>query len=364
MDADRDRDWFRQLTGFDELTWEDTRRRLRIEGQHLLCPDNGRRYNVGSFEMPSLAELRLKAEALSPRAGRLRLSLVQGDVRELHEDPGHAGSVFQVASQFNMLEMVSPDVSPEHGVTRYQWDRTQGPACAIAAGAATIFRNYFVEVDGEQGQTQQRQLDGLRDLGTALGELTGLTPAQLWQMRNGYAQCTAAGLAAMAAALDRAEEHAPIGKRDHLREHLRERLRVGVHRNVEVTSGVTRKRHMRPAETDHEPGPLVTQVFCSALPVAYGRHPSKLWAPFARLVLEAAYEATLLEAALSRSRGDSGVVFLTLLGGGAFGNDEDWIVDGLRHALQLCSDFDLDARLVSYDGRVTTQVRGLLKDFG
>ena len=39
-------------------------------------------------------------------------------------------------------------MTPEHGVTRYQHDRTQGPACAIAAGAATIYRNYFAPVGG------------------------------------------------------------------------------------------------------------------------------------------------------------------------------------------------------------------------
>jgi hypothetical protein len=48
--------------------------------------------------------------------------------------------VFQVASQFNVLEMVSPDVGPEAGVTGYQHDRTQGPACAMSCPAATVFR--------------------------------------------------------------------------------------------------------------------------------------------------------------------------------------------------------------------------------
>ena len=73
-----------------------------------------------------------------------------------------------MASQFNLLEMVSPTVTPEHGVTRYQHDRTQGPACAIAAGAATIYRNYFAPVGGGYGQTTERQFDGLADLGEAL----------------------------------------------------------------------------------------------------------------------------------------------------------------------------------------------------
>jgi hypothetical protein len=66
----------------------------------------------------------------------------------MHQLPKYAGALFQVASQFNLLEMVSPEITPEHGVTRYQHDRTQGPACAIAAGAATIYRNYFAPISG------------------------------------------------------------------------------------------------------------------------------------------------------------------------------------------------------------------------
>jgi hypothetical protein len=53
-------------------------------------------------------------------------------------------------------------VTPEHGVTRYQYDRTQGPACAIA-GAATIHRNFFAPVGGSDGQTTGRQFDGLTE---------------------------------------------------------------------------------------------------------------------------------------------------------------------------------------------------------
>ncbi len=56
------------------------------------------------------------------------------DVQQLHIKKTNAGSLFQVASQFNLLEMVSPNVTPEQGVGRYENDRTQGPACAIAAG--------------------------------------------------------------------------------------------------------------------------------------------------------------------------------------------------------------------------------------
>jgi hypothetical protein len=77
----------------------------------------------------------------------LKTSIVQGDLRWLHRLPGLGGALFQVAPQFNALEMTGPGVTPEDGVTRYQCDHTQGPACAIAAGAATIYRNYFVALN-------------------------------------------------------------------------------------------------------------------------------------------------------------------------------------------------------------------------
>ena len=76
-------------------------------------------------------------------------------------------------------------MTPEHGVTRYQHDRTQGPACAIAAGAATIYRNYFAPVGGSHGQTTERQLDGLAELGEALGNALNKPLTDLWRMQNG-----------------------------------------------------------------------------------------------------------------------------------------------------------------------------------
>jgi hypothetical protein len=253
---------------------------------------------------------------------------VVGDVHQLHQAPDCRGALFQVASQFNLLEMVGPEVTPEHGVTIYQHDRTQGPACAIAAGAATIYRNYFAPVGDHVGQTAGRQLDGLADLGAALSAGTGRLPAELWTMRNGYAMCTAHGLEAIDAHLSTLDEAG--------RDALRGLLRIGVHRDVEVTDA---------------PGPerlVVSQAFCSALPVAYGRLPRGLWAGFAQLVLEAAYEATLQAAVPNAAQGGSNVVLLTRLGGGAFGNDEAWIDAALRRALDAHREHDLDVRLVCY----------------
>src|SRR5450631_3396541 len=50
------------------------------------------------------------------------------------------------------------------------------------------------------------------------------------------------------------------------------------------------------------------EAFCSALPVAYTRVPPSYWEVFASLVLQAAYEATMLAAVLNARRGASNVV--------------------------------------------------------
>ena len=262
-------DWFEDLMGFKELRYEDTRADLEVVGSTLRSRINKRSYTIGTLETPSLAEIRERAAGIvDSLAGSLRVSNVIGDVGRLHRDPANRHALFQVASQFNLLEMTGPDVTPEHGVTRYASDRTQGPACALAAGAATIYRNYFAPVEGHVGQTEDRQIDCLRDLGAALGNEDN----QLWTMRNGYALCTEPGLASIARTLDAMS----AGELDS----LRDRLRVGLHWDVEVTGGIA-------------PGLLVSQVFCSALPVAYTRIPTSRWQAFATLVLEAAYEATL-----------------------------------------------------------------------
>jgi hypothetical protein len=276
----------------------------------------------------------------------LKVGVVRGDVRALHGAPASTGALF-LASQFNLLEMTGPWVTPELGVTGYADDRTQGPACAIAAGAATIYRNYFAPVDGHPGQTADRQLDALADVGAALSAATGRPVGELWRMQNGYALCAPDGLATIAGLLERSSNEE--------RDSLRAALRIGLHSDVEVTD-----EEVARAERPGSPA-LVSQAFCSALPVAYcAPAPDSCWEPFATLVLEAAYEATMLCAALNAQRGASNVAYLTLLGGGAFGNDLRWILGALRRALTLAAGFALEVRIVTY-GAPSTDLLGLLQ---
>jgi hypothetical protein len=335
-------DWFEMLTGFREAGYDDTRVKLAVDGDRLKSLVNGKSYSIGELELVSLQALRERVASAGALPGRLKVSVVSGDVRQMHQSPDNAGALFQVASQFNLLEMTGPEVTPEQGVTRYQNDRAQGPACALAAGAATIYRNYFAPVGGGYGQTKERQLDGLADLGDFFSATLKRPVASLWRMQNGYALCSSPGLDAIAAHLGALQPEQI--------DMLRGKLCIGVHRDIEVTD----------AEGEHRP--LVSQAFCSALPVAYTGVSSVHWKPFASLVLDAAYEATLLAAVLNKPRGASSVVLLTSLGGGVFGNEAEWINAAIRRALVITSGFGLDVRLVSY-GTPSREILQMAKDF-
>ncbi len=327
-------DWFEKLTGFTESTgvagYEKTRQRLEVDGSRLKSLVNGRSYGVGELELVSLHALRERAAAAAPNGRRSTLRIVSGGVRPLHAAQEYRGALFQVASQFNLLEMMDENVIPEHGVTIYNRDPTQGPACAIAAGAATIYRNYFAPVRGSVGQTKQRQIDGFSDLGAAVAREIGKASESLWTMRNGYAMFTSNGVDSMSAHIRTLDESA--------RDELRRRLQIGLHWDVEVTDALTL------------PGPTVSQAFCSALPVSYNNRTGTRgadWKPMASLVLEAAYEATLWAAAINLQRGSSSTVLLTLVGGGVFGNDVGWIRSAMRRAIERVDGYGLDVVLVT-----------------
>jgi len=259
--------WFDDLVGFREQAGDQVRSMIDVDGDRLRSRTNGREFRCGTLEVVSLDDLRNRTTTTDGTKRRLRLSEVVGNVQSLHQQSENAGALFQVASQFNLLEMVGPSVTPDDGIGIYENDRTQGPACAIAAGAGTIYRNYFAPVNGRVGQSAANQIDCLQDIGVALGNQNN----RLWHMRNGYALPSVEGL------LEINDRLLAMSESEH--DDLRQRLQIGIQWDTQLTLG----------ECQHN----VTQAYCSALPVAYSSQPSRQWEPFARLVLEAAYEATL-----------------------------------------------------------------------
>ncbi|MGB1930095.1 MAG: hypothetical protein ACPHO8_12355 [Mariniblastus sp.] len=320
--------WFQKLTGLEQESELNVRQHLQACDGILSSNVNGASYAYGYLEVVALGELRKRVAALplskDLEESSLKISVREtvADVQDLHRDAENHNAIFQVASQFNLLEMIGPGVLPEAGVGIYEKDFTQGPACAVAAGAATIYRNYFVEIDGKIGQNAERQIDTLKDLGALLGN----TSERLWEMQNGYALASESGLAEISAHI----ANSSVSELDC----LRDALKIGLQWGVEVTLSGSGNR--------------VTQAFCSALPVAYSRHESSKWEAFARLVLEASYEAVFCSAILNQVKTGSGKVFLTLLGGGAFGNEFEWILSAIERSLNKYQCFDLEIDIVSY----------------
>ena len=328
--------WFEHLTGCTEESPAQVRRQFQVEGPRLRSVINGRSWLYGELETPSLAQLRERARGVSRECRPISIREVVANVQHLHADSRHANALFQVASQFNLLEMVGPEVTPERGVGIYERDRTQGPACAIAAGAGTIFRNYFVVVNGQVGQSAENQIDCL----AGVGEILGNTQRKLWRMVNGYVLPSAVGLEEIDQQLKDMDETA--------RDRLRQSLQIGLQWDTQVTLG----------DSTH----VVSQAYCSALPVAYTQHSQEMWARFATLVLEASYEATICAAIINATRTRCNTLFMTLLGGGAFGNKLDWITGAIRRSLSQYRDCGLDIAIVSY-GQSQACVQQLAAEF-
>lgn len=159
-------------------------------------------------------------------------------------------------------------------------------------------------------------------------------------MKNGYALVSREGLIEI--------DHRLQASSENELDRLRSLLRIGIQWNAQVT--LKNAKHK------------VSQAYCSALPVAYCQHDSRLWENFARLILEASYEATIMAAILNaRSTGNKNL-YLTLLGGGAFGNESDWIIAAIERSLNLHQQADLNVSIVSY-GSSKHSVRQLIGRF-
>ena len=87
--------------------------------------------------------------------------------------------------------------------------------------------------------------------------------------------------------------------------------------------------------------------------------PARQWTAFARLVLEATYEATLLAAAEQADAGASNIVLLTRVGGGVFANHPAWIDQAIERALVVVEHAGLDVRIVAHSV-ISPEIRGIV----
>lgn len=276
-------DWFQKIFGFKEknYTYKAIQKNFIVQNTRLYSRKNNKSYQIGTFELVSLKKLK----EIKINSKKIHYEIIYGDVSELMADPNNVNCTFMVASQFNCLQFPNHFTYPEEGITDYVYNISQGTACSIATGPATLYRNYFVTFkDGTIGQNKNKQINTCNCFNKYYG----------WKIKNGFA-------------IVENEILEKINKENF--KELKSKLRFGIHNGVQVTSA-----HYGTYQVKYKQ--FVNLVLCPSCNVKY--NPSELWKPIATMFLEAAYEATILSAIKNKSE----KVFLTTLDG-----DPKWIKD-------------------------------------
>ncbi|KAL5264928.1 hypothetical protein ACHWQZ_G005875 [Mnemiopsis leidyi] len=343
--------WFERLLGFEE-SLETVKENLTCEKDetdelYYITGTNNKRYCAGRFEHVSVAELNKRCtQTVDDEEGGCitTLGVVKGDVVSFINNPENNGAVFQVASQFNCLEFINPAITPEAGVDRYEYDHTQGPACSIACGAATVYRNYYVDMpiterpgqtEPQEGQTEDRQLDGFEDI----AEILGNHDNQQFTQKNGYLTANEKQLDVFLERLEELKKEECWDTEEKVYENMWSKLKLGVHHDVEVTSKDWG------AVLSDSPGLRITQVFASAAAVGYSRSINRSkWEILARGILDASYDGLFAVAAQNKTK----KLFITFIGGGVFQNSMSWISDAIYRAAVKHRKAGITAYLVCY----------------
>jgi hypothetical protein len=282
----------------------------------------GRVFNGGRFEAPRLGTLLRRAEAAKAKSGgaggSLRLFVLDGaspatDIGAL-QATAPAGSLFQVASQFNCLEAPYATVTD---IADYFHDLTQGPRASISAFPGTFVRHYAAP--GREGTrfvqtTDGRQLNLLEELcadGSAF-------------VTSGYLKTN------------------NIPRRADFARALEDRfddIHTGLHDEVEVVFGHDWDGHVPGA-----PDVTIAQVLCSTV-AAGGYSTVDGRDPAMRTIIRQLQRAAHLGALTSAAALGKSHAVLALIGGGVFGNPVEviwesilWAVDVVRPLLHrdLC----------------------------
>lgn len=281
-------------------------------------------WSMGTFEQPSVAELRRDVQALlealpcmeRQKRDACPLNVIDGTDIGVYQAllRTEDKAMIQIASNFHCLENGNPRTSADCGrlVSGYAMDCTQGPAAAFGVPAASLLRAHFAfkepgRPSAEWGQSSERQVNLIQDISSWCGSCI-----------NGKALLTGSEQVVTPDVLDE----------------VASRIRVGLHSDAEVV--FTRGRDFRSMKVVDRPFPLVDQV-CSAT-ICYGFVEKDVTVPrsqmttqltnLARAMLRAAYEGAYL-AAIKRGRE---LLLLTLIGGASFRNPLEVILQELKRA--------------------------------
>lgn len=359
------KDWFKSLFGFEEnATQFDNNIDLiqKNTGEFLLKLKKDPKkkiYNCGKFYTKTVAEIREQAlQALQiynttdptywnfPHKLQVK-NLANINILEYHGYIFNQDALFQVASQINCLEFINENMKPEDGITDYCNDLTQGPACALAAPAGTLYRNYFCmgDINTNTPQTEHNQINLLDELENQIGNddvPAGSTDKKYFNIKNGYIFMNHQQQREFGDLLNHNDY-----KNTNFFTNLVDYIKIGIQENTEVLAyGDQKDLRFFNYENDVSKKFNVSQVYCGALDL-YSRknaydpaNPENInW--FCKALLYAYYEATLWFGIINAVRRNNNAVYLTMLGCGAFGNDHAWVVEAISRALRLMKQYNV-----------------------
>ena len=354
-------EWFKDYFGLDEekelmvelpeisksFKWDIikyTPKLSYIYAKNIIFTIKDKLYNVGDFScLPLIALQKAREYELT----QMKKTPVLEDTSQIRIKYNKRGEdivglinnseptdVFQAASQFNLLEMMNDNIQPENGISYYPDDNTQGPRVALTSPIGTFFRNYLIYQGAPQ--TFESQFNTLSKLLNVFGfkEVKTAPNKGEYLYKNGYCFINPTP-----------EQSNSAQTRQDL---FDEYLTVGVQWDSPLLIDYTKK---------------LCQVYCSGLPFGHYASNYNLYLnkddyrarikPFAIGILKAAFKCTLQVAVNKLDTIQAGkriTVYLTPVGGGAFNNPMEWIVEALINALIDFRQYPLDIEMVLYIG--------------
>jgi len=251
--------------------------------------------------------------------------------------------MFQAASNFNGVECISEGATPDTPffTTYYFHDRTQGPAASISAGSAALARVHaaFYDKDTDPqtwGQTASRQIEMLGDV------------SEYYNVINGYV-CNTSSTKLLPTNPEEVQA-------------IEEKVKVLLHAGIDAMYG--RYDYSTIDKCDPQ---SICQTYCAALNLGQGKSG---WVNSslpdsqekAKLLLRAAYRGTLYGAEMYKCK----KVFLTLIGGGVFHNEQSHIIEAIAQAdAELCqfNKFVEEIHIVFFRAPILEPIKAILNKY-
>ena len=334
--------WFEHYFGFKE-SLENVMSFIKVEElitkNNIISMKNNKIYNAGLFNLRSPSDF-----INLPKFGKGKLFVVHGNgssqnisnVLFQQNDNDFDGATFLCASNFNCLEFPNINCSAGTlGISGYSNDFTQGPILSSACPGAICYRNYFVKHYDNNNKIYFGQVK--KEI-----ELLKKTPIKVCHGK----------------ALIKNDEELKNLNFDWENE---DNYMIGVHENCGVYTNCDQNGLLK----ESEPNKIVHQVFASTFAFDSYVKRTPLTYKIASCILKSEYKSTIL-AALDHSirypnRKGSNKCVLTLLGGGAFLNPSDIIINAIKSNKKPIIDSGLNVYVMCFNSNIFEHVFPLLE---